>query len=387
MKQTYIILVMTLMSMQVFCQGSWVYKAPLPAARAELALTAFASNIFVLGGTDTSGAGTPWLDVYYPFNNSFTSMNPMPTPREELVACEYGGEIYAIGGGFDPNSIVAVETYNFLTGNWGIRPAMPTGRREACLAVVNNKIYIFGGLGSPNAGKAVECFDPSTNIWVSKTPLASERKYCAVGVVNGKVYLIGGDVASGHTAECSEYNPATDTWTAKSPAPYVFTRAASCVYQNKIYIIGGYTGQASGDVMAYDPATDTYTILPSLNVPRESLAAAQVNGKIFAMGGFDDQRVPLDVNEMLDLTTLTDEADPKPELKAWVQDNMLRLYSGMQGDAVITLSDLAGREIMRENTLLLRTGNSFDIPSLLKGIYLLSVRGDEGVVSVKLVVP
>jgi len=109
--------------------GSWATVASLPAPRSVVAaVTGPTGNIFVLGGSSTSGSSpTPAAEVfeYDPTTNTWSGnpklpaanqfyRAPLPTARDGLGAAVVGNTIFALGGSGVGNGINAFESA-FLT--------------------------------------------------------------------------------------------------------------------------------------------------------------------------------------------------------------------------------------------------------------------------------
>src|ERR1700739_876752 len=127
--------------------GSWTLKAPLPAARGEVAAVTLDGKLHALGGSVNGTAG-PYHDEYDPGTNTWRARAPLPEGRDHLAVATVGGKIYAFGGftasvhkggGTD-----AVE-YDPANDRWRGLPPMQVARGSAGAAVVDGKIHVIGG--------------------------------------------------------------------------------------------------------------------------------------------------------------------------------------------------------------------------------------------------
>jgi hypothetical protein len=206
--------------------------------------------------------------------NSWTTLEPMPTPRASFGVAVVEGKIYAIGGGTD--TIVGTnEMYDPATDMWTTKQPMPTPRHSFGIAVYQNKIYVIGGTIGPGIAVgeslltgATEVYDPITDTWEIKTSMPTPRQGLEANVVSDKIYLIGGVRYVGgflhqEFDENEVYDPATDSWTIKAPLPTAVWGYSSAVVDNEIYLIGGGNKTTGGIFpvtlnQIYTPATDTW---------------------------------------------------------------------------------------------------------------------------------
>jgi N-acetylneuraminic acid mutarotase len=217
--------------------------------------------------------------------NSWKTLEQMPTARGRLGVAVVNGKIYAIGGdsgsyfGGSPNNyeymglkkfVSANEEYNPSFDNWTSKASMPTSRYHFATAVYDDKIYCIGGLTVENETISEtginEVYDPETDTWEQKASMPTPRMRLDASVVNGKIYLIGGHTVSNYIVSnsCDVYDPISDSWTTKELSPpHSFVPEASVVIDNKIYFLGKKSTQLPPYIEAfiqiYDPETDVWT--------------------------------------------------------------------------------------------------------------------------------
>jgi len=157
--------------------GSWSAKAPLPAARNEVAAVALDGKIFVLGGS---------------------------YPRQKYDVAD--------NGEYDP-----------AQDRWRARAPMPHGLNHVGAAALNGKIYVVGGfVGSNHAGVNDGAFeyDPVSDTWRELPRLSSPRGSVAVAAVAGKVHALGGRKNETEVVATHEvYDPLSGKWQAAAPLP------------------------------------------------------------------------------------------------------------------------------------------------------------------------
>jgi N-acetylneuraminic acid mutarotase len=329
--------------------------------------------------------------------DSWTTLEPMPTARSSLGVAVVDGKIYAIGG-WNGSYLAINEMYDPDTDTWTTKQSMPTERTGPAIAVFNNKIYVIGGIiGESNPSYSgytgiTEVYDPLTDTWETKKPMPTASAYLDANVVGDKIYLITGLTYSdvypfqGGTDKNQVYDPTNDSWNTKSPIPSGNWAYTSAVVDNKIYVMGAGLTQiydpetdiwASGTpsptlvlaaaagattgmlapkkiyllsgtdedidqkniaanlTQVYDPETDTWTTGTPIPTPRWGLGVAVVNDELYAIGGYNGD-IRLAVNEKYTPT------DYIPEFPSWV---ILPLFM------MTTLAVLFCRKKMRKKML------------------------------------
>jgi N-acetylneuraminic acid mutarotase len=233
--------------------------------------------------------------------DSWVTLEPMPTARSGLGVAVVDGKIYAIGGvsaGWDAVDIN--EVYNPLTDTWETKKPVPKIVMGFGIAVCNNRIHVIGGSSGFSDGP-YEAFhvvyEPETDTWESMAPMPTPRQHMDANVVNGKIYVIGGLTSNSVddlTNVTEVYDPTTDTWTTKTQIPTppktIYSkhldnsyRYASAVFDNKIYVIRRKT-------QIYDTVTDTWSYGAALPTNVSGAAAGATTGvfapkRIYIFGG------------------------------------------------------------------------------------------------------
>jgi N-acetylneuraminic acid mutarotase len=252
--------------------------------------------------------------------DSWTTLAPMPTARQQLGVATVDGKIFAIGGRNDwINRYLDInEMYDPATNTWVQKAPMPTPRIDFAIAVYENKIYVIGGeINLPRGnGESEICstnqaYDPATDTWETKASIPTPRSALAASVVDGKIYLMGGYQFTrsypGYNTTMNEvYDPETDTWTAKPSLPKGVTRPVSTTIGSKIYLMGGATfGSDWSDFnQVYDTEKETWTSAKPVATGIDGAAGAllsSIDPKIYVIGGFTDQyRNPCNLTQIYD---------------------------------------------------------------------------------------
>jgi len=237
--------------------------------------------------------------------DSWTTLEPLPTIRRDLGVAVVNGKIYAIGGRNDGNYLSTNEEYDPETNTWTTKTPMPTPRSDFGIAVVNDKIYCIGGIIDfdwSGHGEGILCavnevYDPLTDTWENKTSMPTKRQRPTANVVNGKIYLIGG--FQYHDSYYSNYgtieldvnevyDPETDSWTTKTSIPITPSNPASATIDNKIYVIGGFQSDLN---QIYDPESDSWSQGAPIPTAVALAGAGATSGemapkRIYVIGGY-----------------------------------------------------------------------------------------------------
>jgi len=249
----------------------------------------------------------PNIAVVRAAEDSWTSLEPMPTARSGLGVAVVDGKIYAIGGQNGEGVLNITEEYDPVTNEWTSKTSMPTARSDFGIAVYQNKIYVIGGtIGSGIAvGESLltgvtEVYDPATDTWETRTSMPTQRQGLEANVVSDRIYLIGGVRYVGgflhqEFHENEVYDPATDSWTTKAPIPTAVWGYSSAVVDNQIYLIGGGNKTSEGTFpvtlnQIYTPVTDTWDFGQSIptglwHADAEATTGAFAPKRIYILGG------------------------------------------------------------------------------------------------------
>jgi len=265
-------------------EDSWTSMEPMPTVRAWLGVAVVDGKIYAI--VDTINY------EYDPPTNSWTTKTPMPTPRNTFGIAVVENKIYVIGGSTGDYTYTNVnEVYDPSTDTWQTKTSMPTRRSKLCANVVDGKIYVVGGgQRTPNDDFDVnEVYDPVTDTWSTKTPMPTGVDYYSSAVVNNKIYIMGGAVSSTNLNQI--YDPSADTWSFGASLPTGVDSAAAGVSagdtaKERIFVLGGKQGLDAVKLnQVYDPETDTWVAGPSMPTARYGLGVAVVNDSLYAIGG------------------------------------------------------------------------------------------------------
>jgi len=226
--------------------GSWLHGTNPDAARAEFSAVTLADKLYLLGGTNFSGATTD-IRAYDTKNNSWEKLNSLAVQRQRASSVAYNHEtkprIYTFGGINSGVHLKTAEVYDVeLNTSELLQNSMGIGRTYAAVAMLGTNIYVFGG-DSDESSKSFEVFDTTRNSWSIPGILPNKRSHATAVALNNKIYLIGGKVGEHNDKTASDtidiYTPGLDSWETGSTLNIARALPGSAVLNEKIYVFGG----------------------------------------------------------------------------------------------------------------------------------------------------
>lgn len=300
----------------------WTTEPTLTSARQGLAAAVCDApnpgsgyRIYAIGGNNGTGP-VATVEAYDTIAGSWSTIAPLPTPRQGLAATSGPERLYAIGGDNGGAALNTHEIYNPAGDAWASAPAVPTARSGLAAATGRNGlIYAIGGL-NPAFLATMEVFDPATNAWTTSTPMPTARTgLAAVTGPDGLIYAIGGRNGTGDLSTMEVFNPATSSWTTGLSIPAArYGLAAAVGPDGLIYAFGGVdnSGFPQTTVYSYNPATaGPWVTQASLLTAQEFLAGVTgPDGLIYAVGGQNLTAPALDTVEAFTVATTLTAPDP-----------------------------------------------------------------------------
>ncbi|MFC1487706.1 Kelch repeat-containing protein [Thermoproteota archaeon] len=283
-------------------EDSWVSLEPMPTARYDFGVAVVDEKIYVIGG-DRSGPN-PSLgnnEMYEPATDTWTTKEPMPTARRNFGITVFENEIYVMGGDSSSGGpLEENEVYEPETNSWETKASLPTDRMGLCLETVDDLIYAIGGNRHgvfPVLSPLNEVYNPLTDSW---TTGAYMPNFEGLGfaditsvVVDNKIYVFSCGEREGNGIFTQIYNTETDTWSSGAPIPIMIDYASAVLTSGifapkRIHVLGVHYDGHEGESahQIYDPIQDTWTNGTALSLPRGSLGLATINDLLYATGGY-----------------------------------------------------------------------------------------------------
>jgi hypothetical protein len=230
------------------------------------------------------------LLAYDPQEDSWVTMSPMKTKRQQFATCCAGTDIYVMGGRHkraEPYSNL-VEKYDSLTDTWVDMPPMNHARINHFAAVVGKKIYVMGGGDLQNRGRSdtIEVFDLVDKTWtVLVETLPGRISGATTCVVGTDIYLFGEkNWYGGDPGTVRKFDTVRHVWT------WVGVNVRLGATNMKLHMLGSAT--LVGDVVYLTPSNgplvhgETFIFDPkSGRTSPVASSGKRVGGHTFALGG------------------------------------------------------------------------------------------------------
>jgi hypothetical protein len=153
------------------------------------------------GQLEFAELGTPVGEVFAwkPGTDDLELVTHLPVPRGDATAFFHGGELYVVGGTFDPASPddennEQVHGYGVSDGLWTKYHEMRAPLERPAAAVAGGGLYVIGGkqLKPAHVTNVVFRYDLTVFKWQRLAPLPSPRAGASAYVVGDYIYVIGG---------------------------------------------------------------------------------------------------------------------------------------------------------------------------------------------------
>lgn len=279
---------------QAQSEGSWVMKAPVPAALAEVGVAYADGKVHVIGGSVLGYAG-PYHEEYDPATDKWRPRAPMPRSLDHVGTTVLNGKLYAfggfVGGAVHKDGQDTAFEYDPALDTWRILAPMKGGGRGSVSAVVlDGKIHVLGGrdANGTTLGRH-EVYDPAANTWTESAAFPKPRDHMAAAAIEGKIHIAGGrfGASSDRTDLHDVYDPKTNAWTSGPPLPTPRSGLAYTLYKGLFLVLGGeMPGQGTNaENEAYDSKTDRWLKLAPMPAGRHATGAATDGNHVYVAAG------------------------------------------------------------------------------------------------------
>jgi N-acetylneuraminic acid mutarotase len=188
----------------VVADDKWHAVRPLQlGSRGAISLVTYEGRIHSIGGRDVRSVD--WHQVYDPKADTWTTLAPIPGPRDHTAAVVLNGNIHVAGGRmdtFDFNTGMHVM-YDMKADKWEERAPMPTPRSSQGGVVYRAKFFNIGGEGTRRVFAQNEAYDPQTDSWQSYAPMKTPRHGMGTAVVGDAIHVAGGGPMNGGVFQSS----------------------------------------------------------------------------------------------------------------------------------------------------------------------------------------
>ncbi|MBN1486401.1 MAG: hypothetical protein JW981_02090 [Anaerolineae bacterium] len=168
----------------------WEAIAPLPEPLCAYAMTVWDGKIYLFGGWN----GKTYRAITYRYTPETDTWDLQPSPtraRAFGAAITLNNRLYYVGG-YDNQEQATCEVYVAEENHWVMCPSMLLPRGGLGLTALGGQVYAIGG-GWENYLGFNERYNPKTNSWsVVETPLVGEWRHLGVIATDTTVYTFGG---------------------------------------------------------------------------------------------------------------------------------------------------------------------------------------------------
>jgi hypothetical protein len=223
--------------------------------------------------------------------NSWVSKAPMQQARANLGVATVNGKIYAIGGivlKYQDHSrresveVATNEEYDPATDTWTTKTPIPT-ESGGCFGVLNDKIYVVGSKFDQgyydeldhyvpgNKTVFTQIYNPATESWSTGASPPIFFYVSSGGVTTGvmaprRMYVFTNSQTFPDIYINQVYDPKTDSWASGAAVPTSREGFATAVADDLIYVIGGYVNTypdaaslGTGGVTTFFATVEQYT--------------------------------------------------------------------------------------------------------------------------------
>jgi DNA-binding CsgD family transcriptional regulator/N-acetylneuraminic acid mutarotase len=243
----------------------WQTRAPLPGPRSRLALTAFRSQLYAIGG-ETPGGVTGSVDVYVPERNEWQPRSNLPRPLANVQAAVLKNLIYVPGGTLADGRITnGVVRYDAIADAWGEGPPLPEPRAGHALVSSGENLYLLGGFDGGGVVDSVLVFDPASGSWHDGPALPAPRAFAGATLLNNRIYLAGGfdGTQAANSLFVLDLDAAEPAWTTAAPMQSARSGLGLGTEGSALYAFGGGWDPALDFHERYDPFTNTWSTIAS----------------------------------------------------------------------------------------------------------------------------
>jgi N-acetylneuraminic acid mutarotase len=287
---------------------AWSTKQSSPQVRAEATGAVVGGKLYAFGGyKDSTYHPIARVDMYDPATNTWTRKGDMPIAATHMGTATDGTFVYFAGGypagssGAQTFSTTTVRRYNPANDSWSTIQPLPSARGAGNLQYLNGKLYFFGGSDSSRKDRAemfsLDLNNPNAN-WVQLASMPAARNHVGGAALGGFIYSIGGqqlqDANTIFKGDVWRYDPSTNKWATMASLPNQprsHINGSTVVYKGHIIAMGGEgPGRvALNNVESYDPATNKWTSLSPLPSGRSSGIGGVFGDKLIFNGGYSGQ--------------------------------------------------------------------------------------------------
>lgn len=223
--------------------GTWSELPELPVAWTHASLAASAGTLYLLGGLD----GLAYVARGEAFAldlgaSDWRPLPPLPAGSERGAAAVIAAppNIFLIGGSSTSGPLATVLAYNLTSSTWSELPPLPIARSHAAaLRRSDGTLIVAGGLGPAGPLADAYALPLGATAWTPRAPMPAARGGCAYGPALGALVCAGGETGTSALRVVLAYDPIGDIWTTLPELPEPRAGAPGVVIGQQLYIPGG----------------------------------------------------------------------------------------------------------------------------------------------------
>ncbi len=175
---------------------SWEDATPLPKALCAYALAPWEGKLYLFGGWDGSSYSVATYR-YDPGVDIWQEGTPLSSPRGYAAAATLGDKIYVVGGHDGEETLKTVEEYDSIletegTDPWRSKTPMSLGRAGLGVVALGGNLYAIGG-GWDQPVEYNERYDPQLDAWYPfEVSAVNPWAHSGVAAIDTMIYVIGG---------------------------------------------------------------------------------------------------------------------------------------------------------------------------------------------------
>jgi N-acetylneuraminic acid mutarotase len=160
--------------------GAWQRRPDMPTARGAHAAVLIGGTVHVVGGASRFGGQTRLISAHEAYDlkrRTWSTLAPLPDPRDHLAAAAIGDDLYVVGGRklSLARNTGRLDVFDTQARRWARGPDMPTPRGGIAAASVDDRLFVFGGEQPSGTFDETEIYEPRTRTWTDGPPMPTAR--------------------------------------------------------------------------------------------------------------------------------------------------------------------------------------------------------------------
>lgn len=188
---------------------TWNWSASIPEnrRRGSAGVVVYQNEIYVISGIiDGHSSGwVTWVDKYNPSTGAWTILPDAPNARDHFHAALVDDKIVVAGGrrsgasGVFNATVGAVDVFDIGNNSWSTVNNIPTKRAGCSVATIGREVLVIGGESGTqfNAHDQVEAYHIDQNNWRTLDPLNQGRHGFQATKLGNKIYVAAGSIERG----------------------------------------------------------------------------------------------------------------------------------------------------------------------------------------------